>query len=316
VKHLATHLLKESLLKNNCPKENMKKEILLFCNMRISLIAILFFVCAVSFGQRRTTLNTLFYERTSYLPKGLIVSIGPTIAYGKRWNATDTITSPVYSVGTYKARPRLGWTVDIGKYWITDRLILLNRFDLNLHYVRFNGSEKFNGEDIYGQSLEEKRIFHENRFGLTFSTSNIYAFGKGKWIQNELGLFADYAYKRSTCGEYNALPRAYSEKIRSQVYYGLGYGMSVSDGLYATFEVEVPILELFPNTLGDIRMNYFHSHYCPIVFKASLLFGKHKPEKPCDAIKKGPSDVSADKPGKHKGGSLFGPDVKKKRKRK
>ncbi len=294
----------------------MNKEIVLFCNMRMSVFVILFFVSALSFGQRRTTLNTLFYERTSYMPKGLIVSIGPTIAYGKRWNATDTIASPDFSAGTYKARPRLGWTADIGKYWITDRLIFLNRFDLNVHYVRFNGSEKFNGEDAFGQSIYEKRIFHENRFGLTFSTSNITPFGKGKWIQNEFGIFADYAYKRSTRGEYYALPRAYSEKIRSQVYYGLGYGMAVNDGLYATFEVEVPVLQIFPNTLGDIRMDYFHSHYCPIVFKASLLFGKHKPEKSCDAIKKGPSDVSTDKPGKHNGGDLFGPDVKRKRKRK
>ena len=249
------------------------------------------------------------------MPKGLIVSIGPTIAYGKRWNATDTIASPDFSAGTYKARPRVGWTADIGKYWVTDKLIFLNRFDLNVHYIRFNGSEKFNGEDEYGQSIYEKRIFHENRFGLTFSTSNITPFGKGKWIQNELGVFADYAYKRSTRGEYYALPRAYSEKIRSQLYYGLGYGMLVNDGLYATFEVEVPVLQFFPNTLGEIRMDYFHSHYIPIVFKASLLFAKHKPDRTCDDVNKGPKDVSTDKPGRHDGGDLFGPDIKRKKKK-
>ena len=98
--------------------------------MRMIVCAMLFFVCAVSFGQRTTTLKTLFYERTSYMPKGLIVSIGPTVAFGKRWNTIDTISSPDYAAGTFKARPRLGWTADIGKYWITDRLIFLNRFDL------------------------------------------------------------------------------------------------------------------------------------------------------------------------------------------
>jgi hypothetical protein len=250
------------------------------------------------------------------MPKGLIVSVGPTLAIGQRWNATDTILNPAFSAGTYKARPRVGWTADIGKYWVTDKLIFLNRFDLNVHYIRFNGTEKFNGKDEFGQSIYEKRIFHENRFGLTFSTSNITPFGKGKWIQNELGIFADYAYKRSTRGEYYALPRTYSEKIRSQLYYGLGYGMAVNDGLYATFEVEVPVLQFFPNTLGEIRMNYFHSHYIPIVFKASLLFAKHKPNRSCEDVNKGPSDVSTDKPGKHDGGDLFGPDIKKKRKRK
>jgi len=308
-------LIKTVLLKNNYSLGNKNEENLLICKMRLSIFTILFFVSALSFGQRRTTLKTLFYERTSYLPNGLVVSIGPTVAYGKRWSAVDTISSPVYSVGTYKARPRIGWTADIGKYWVTDKLFLLNRFDLNVHYVRFNGSEKFNGEDVFGQTIEEKRIFHENRFGLTFSTSNIYPFGKGKWIQNELGVFADYAYKRSTCGEYFALPRSYSEKIRSQVYYGLGYGMAINDGLYATFEVEVPVLQLFPNTLGDIRMDYFHSHYCPIVFKASILFAKHKPNRSCEDVNKGPSDVSTDKPGKHDGGDLFGPDIKRKKKK-
>ena len=289
---------------------------MLICNMRISIFAILFLVSVPSFGQRRTTLKTLFYERTSYMPKGLIVSVGPTLAIGQRWNSLDTISYPTFSAGTYKARPRAGWTADIGKYWITDKLIFMNRFDLNVHYVRFNGSEKFSGEDEFGQSIYEKRIFHENRFGLTFSTSNITPFGKGKWIQNEFGVFADYAYKRSTCGEYYALPRAYSEKIRSQLYYGLGYGMVVNDGLYATFEVEVPVLQIFPNTFGDIRMDYFHSHYIPVVFKASLLFAKHKPDRTCDDVNKGPKDVNSDKPGKHDGGDLFGPDIKKKRKRK
>lgn len=287
-----------------------------YCIMRITVFATLFFLTAVSFGQRRTTLKTLFYERTSYMPKGLIVSIGPTVAYGKRWNATDTIQGSEYSAGNYKARPRVGWTADIGKYWVTDKLVFFNRFDLNAHYVRFNGSEKFNGEDIFGQSLYEKRIFQENRFGLAFSTSNIYPFGKGKWIQNEFGIFGDYAFKRSTRGEYYALPRSYSEEIRSQLYYGLGYGMAINDGLYATLEVEVPVLQIYPNALGDIRMNYFHSHYCPVVFKVSLLFAKHKPDRTCDDVHKGPSDVSSDKPGKHDGGDLFGPDIKKKRKRK
>jgi hypothetical protein len=63
-------------------------------------------------------------------------------------------------------------------------------------------------------------------------------------------------------------------------------------------------------------MDYFHSHYCPIVFKASLLFGKHKPIKACDEVKKAPVDINLENPGKHDNDNLFGPDVKRKRKRK
>jgi hypothetical protein len=278
----------------------------------LALVFLLF--CSLgAVAQQRPTLKTLFYDQTEFEAKGVSLSIGPTVTYGQHLSADDIITSPVYSSGTYKARPRVGWNAEFDKYWINQKLIFFNRFDLGIHYVRFNGSEHFSGQDIFGGNLTEKRIFHENRVGLNFSGMNIYPLTKRSWIQNKVGVVGDYAYKRSTTGEYYSLPRSYSEQFRAQLIYGIGYGRVLSDGLFASFEVEVPFMQVYPGALVDMRMHYFHSHYYPIVGKITLHWAKHKPIRECDKVRPGP-DASPENGGKHKKSDLFGPEQKKKKK--
>jgi hypothetical protein len=258
----------------------------------------------------------LFYERTDYLPHGITVAVGPTITHSTRWDRDDELLFPAYVKGTFSTRPRIGWNVGVSKYWMNKRLIFFNRIDLGLTYKRFNGSEKFNGVDMFGGDVFEKRIFHENRGGIFLSGSNIYGLSKSSWIQTKIGVGVDYAYKRSTEGEYYNLPRNYSELFRAQSYIGLGMGKKLSDGLFVLGEFEAPLFQLFPGIFVDQRMHYFHSHYYPIQFKVSLMWAKHKPVRSCDEIKKGPEDVSTDKPGRHDKSTLFGPDMKKSKKKK
>jgi len=281
-----------------------------------SLLIFALLLSSISAGQQKASLSSLFYERTDYLANGIAVGVGPNITYSTRWNREDELFAPAYVNGTFSTRPRLGWNVSLAKYWLNQRVIFFNRIDLGLQYKRFNGSESFEGIDTWGGTISEKRIFHENRAGIYISGSNIKGFNKFNWLQTKVGAGFDYAYKRSTKGEFYNLPRNYSEPWRGGVFVGLGIGRQISDGLFATIELEAPLIQFYPGRFVDQRMYYFHSHYYPIQLKASIMWGKHKPKRTCDDVNKGPENVSKEDAGKHKSNDLFGPDMKKSKKKK
>jgi hypothetical protein len=97
---------------------------------------------------------------------------------------------------------------------------------------------------------------------------------------------------------------------------GVGVGRQISDGLFATVEMDAPLFQFYPGVFVDQRMHYFHSHYYPIQLKVSLMWGKHKPKRTCDDVNKGPENVSKEDAGKHQGNDLFGPDMRKSKKKK
>jgi len=45
----------------------------------------------LTFGQKKASLSSLFYERTDYLPKGISLAVGPNITYSTRWNREDEL---------------------------------------------------------------------------------------------------------------------------------------------------------------------------------------------------------------------------------
>lgn len=279
-------------------------------------VLLMVILTGLTFGQKKASLSSLFYERTDYLPKGITLAVGPTVTYSTRWNREDELFVPAYVNGTFSTRPRVGWNASLAKYWINQRLLFFNRIDLGVQYKRFNGSELFEGVDAWGGSISEKRIFHENRAGLYLSGSNVMGFKKYNWLQTKLGAGIDYAYKRSTEGEFYNLPRNYSESWRAGVFVGLGVGRQISDGLFATVEMDAPLFQFYPGVFVDQRMHYFHSHYYPIQLKVSLMWAKHKPKRTCDDVNKGPENVSKEDAGKHQGNDLFGPDMRKSKKKK
>ncbi|MFN8776177.1 MAG: hypothetical protein ACK5XV_05350 [Flavobacteriales bacterium] len=291
------------------------------------LIAALVWLFALpSSGQSGRQFRKLHYE-SDFQSRGWFFAPGMTWMMPSATDRQNTRISnleqandTLYS-GSFSAGGRPGLYLGIGRHKFVDGYYFINHIDFGGHFKMLRGIEEFSGLVKADSMLAETQNagrFSESFAGLFFRVSNIAQLGSTTWIHNSFGLNAEYRVisRRSYDGLSTGMAHSFPEAFQGQLHYRIGLGWKADPGLYFLLSAETPILNLYPFYDGKSTLPYFSTRYRPVILTLNVMFLDRTKSKPCEN-QPGRSSTQVDKenPGRNAAGDLFGPDVKRKVKR-
>ncbi|MBL7943547.1 MAG: hypothetical protein JNM00_12305, partial [Flavobacteriales bacterium] len=280
-------------------------------------------------GQQQREYSPLYVSHNKYLPRGWTFAPGLTYMFPAQGSRDELRTvfseseiDTLYN-GTFKAAGRPGFCLEAGRHHFLDRFYFLHHIDYGARFTMLRGSESFSGmmkADSVMIPVDNKGTFSESFASVFFNASNTWQLSDNTWIHNSLGFHADYRVisNRSYEGPVTGMLQQFPENFLLQLHYKIGFGWRPEPGIYLMPMLETPILSLVPLDDGKSTLPYFSSRYRPVIFTLRIMFldkmknmGPECGNQPRDGGM--PTGVDKESAGKHKGSSLFGPDVKSKR---
>lgn len=255
----------------------------------VILIAVLCSSAGISqAGRQFTPLYNL--SSSQYLNKGWHLAPGMTYMFPASINRSETrltTTDSLYS-GDFTAAGKLGLYVEFGRHKFTDVLLVMDYFDYGLGFKGLRGTEEFMGRvlvDSLGTTVdaENKGFFSEGFVTGFFNASKITQVGDNSFIQNSLGLNADYrVYKKHEFeGNADHFLQSFPGNFQFQLHYKLGFGYHLDKNLYVIPSIETPILTFYEFDDGKSTFQYFSSRYRPVIFTLRFLWFDKRPNRDC-----------------------------------
>lgn len=155
-------------------------------------------------------------------------------------------------------RSKMGAFLAIGRYKIFEYPGIFRYLDYGLAYKSLRGKEVNTGEK-----------FGDHFVSGHFNLNNSIHINKYSFIQNTLGINADYAILRFNTGD---SPSAFITSL----HYKFGFGYKVNKKLMIIPSIETPILNILPFEQGRSSMAYLSSRYRPMIISLRFLLLKEK----------------------------------------
>jgi hypothetical protein len=266
-------------------------------------------------------------DKTEYQSKGWFFAPGITLMLPTDADRIPTrvikpngVLDTLYS-GVFNGKSRVGLYLEGGRHHFTDKFIGVHSWDYGIHIKMLRGRETFDGQVKVDTTLLE--VNNTGKFSQTFAgafvnASNILRLNNAWYIQNSLGLNADFRvlsrinYQGPTTG----MPQEYPNWMVFQLHYKLGFCWKADPGLYFMPSIETPVLSLYPFDDGKSTMQYFSTRYRPIIISVRVMFLDKRKGRSCENQPGHMSEIDAENPGKHKKSDIFGREVNQKKMRK
>jgi len=208
----------------------------------------------------------------------------------------------VYQVN-YDHAGRLGFGFEFGRFKVIDNSRLISHIELNLGVKVFRGTERFEAvlddpDTANPSTLNGEGTWQQTYATMSFDASNIMQFSSTSFLQNTLGVNADYRVVDNANYDDRGLPIALDSPTRFifQAHYRLGWGVKVARNMIVIPSIETPIVTFYQFDDLKSTLKIFNSRYRPLIFRVSILLLDKKAGRKC------PSD----KPKRKKSESLFG----------
>jgi hypothetical protein len=266
----------------------------------------------MTFAQEGRQYSSIYTPGT-FKNRGWFFAPGITYMLPSKFNRTETrivnselLNDTLFS-GEFQQRGKIGIYAEVGRHYFLKDLYLIHHLDFGIHVKNLRGTEDFSGRvqvDSVMMSTENAGYFGEVFGGAFFNVSNITQLSDKTWIQNSIGVNADYRfisnrdYEGPTTGMIQEFPNAFL----GQLHYKLGFGWKPESGVYIVPSIETPILTVFPMDDGKSTLQYFFSRYRPIIFTLRIGFLDKVADRECKTI-----DNSGSKP------QLWDKDMRKKK---
>jgi hypothetical protein len=267
--------------------------------MNFKFLTLLFFsmLSIVVDAQRSKQLTPLYTNGTAYRNTGWFVSPGITYMlpeYGKR-EITEYVPNSesrdtLYS-GQYKRTGRIGIYADAGRHHFMLDNMLVHHIDYGIHFKMLRGTEKFEGLSKQSGALTpalSSAKFSESFVGAFFNASNIIQVKNKWWIQNSLGVNADFRVisRRTIDNATYGATMNYPDFFLAQLHYKLGVGWKPEAGIYIVPSIETPILNAFPWDSGKSTLQYFAGRYRPLIFSVRIQWLSKAKARKCEGMPK------------------------------
>lgn len=296
--------------------------------MKVKSLVIFCLAIVVSlnaFTQREKHIEPLYNTGTSYQNKGWFVAPGITYMLPEYRSRTETGYVPgadgsdTLYTGDYKRAGRIGIYAEAGRHHFLEDTYLIHHIDYGIHFKKLTGKENFNGFTRVGDALapvESAGIFKESFVGAFFNASNIIQVKSNLWLQNSLGVNADFRVisNRSISNSAYGAQMNYPGMFLAQLHYKIGFGWKPEPGIFILPMIETPILTAFPWDDGKSTLQYFSGRYRPLIFTLRIEWLSKRSARTCDPRPSGPGEVDKEKTGKHNHSGLWGPESKKMKK--
>lgn len=288
--------------------------------MKISSAILLLLLSLASWAQTSRQAIPIYVPGTAYKNTGWFIA--PGITYMLPVNRNESLTGYVGSrenldtafTGDFSRKGKIGLYLEGGRHhFITDR-ILIDHIDYGLHFKMLRGSDDFIGLVNASNAfvpVQSNSKFSQSFAGLFFNASNIAQISNSFWIQNGLGVNADFRIiNRLNAGPAFGAEWNYPSFPVAQVHYKFSFGWKPEPGIYIIPSIETPILNLYAWDDFKSTLPYFSGRYRPIIISLRVQWLSKSQSRKCEN-QPGRGPEIGDKSGKHKGNDLWGPQDKK-----
>lgn len=260
------------------------------------------------FGQReymsQYQYQDLFPVHKKFMPSGWFFSPGITYQLIRfqdpevdRFENNDTLITSIED-----PRGKLGLYLDVGRYHITDKSLLLEYIDYGIHVKQFRGAEQYTGM-IYNKPITEEQepsdIYEgEGHFtqwygGAFFNANHVWQISDYRFIQNSLGVNVDFRFANNH-GYENPNPlmdqHALGQPFMAQLHYKLAYGFKVNQQVFVIPALETPILTALPWSNGRSTYGFFSSRFRPLILSVRILFLRERGKRDCPPVYGDPTE--------------------------
>ncbi len=292
--------------------------------MKLFLFIILASGTLIVSAQRGRQMEPIYAHGTAYRNVGWFVAPGITymLPEYRKQDITEyvpnTETNDTLYSGLYSRTGKIGLYVEGGRHHFFPEQRLVHHIDYGVHFKMLRGTEKFEGVSKAGTAMVpalSEGKFSESFAGAFFNATNIIQVKNNLWIQNSLGLNADFRVisKRDISNDAYGAQMQYPGFFLAQLHYKLGFGWKPEAGMYIIPSIETPLITAFPWDNGKSTLQYFTGRYRPIIFTIRIQWLSKASKRKCEGMPNpdGPGELDKDSPGKHENSGLWGPDQKK-----
>jgi hypothetical protein len=261
--------------------------------MRIAFLALMLILlqsATMAQSMHRKKNRDVFPTYGNYDRKGWIIS--PLFTYTLRpfRNATEQlpINDAQYYDVEYSAVGRIGLGIEGGRFYVLDSSPIINYFDFTLGFKNLRGVERFTATVVDSNGASSNVVSGDGVFGQNFITLSLNAHKINQvsdvsFIQNSLGVNADYRISETYTYNDRGLPieLASTNPIFAQLHYRFGMGFKISPNVIIVPSIETPILTLYEFDNFKSTLSVFNSRYRPIIGRVSILLHDSKKDRQC-----------------------------------
>ncbi len=261
--------------------------------MRIALLAlIIIFIQSVTVAQSmyRKKNRDIFPTYGNYERKGWIISPMFTYTFRPIKNATEQlpVNDAQYYDMEYNAVGRIGLGIEAGRFYVLDNSPLISYIDFTLGFKNLRGVERFTANLVDSNVptstvVSGDGVFGQNFVSFSFNAHKINQVSDMSFIQNSLGINADYRISDNFTYNNRGLPIELSatNPLFAQIHYRFGMGFKIAPNVIIVPSIETPILKLYE--FDDFRstLSVFNSRYRPIIGRVTVMLHDSKKDRQC-----------------------------------
>ena len=189
--------------------------------------------------------------------------------------ASSTVQLNDDSIFNFGPSPRPGIALNIGKYHSMKKGHKIVKYiDYNLGYKLLWYKE---AHDFYIPSkdslIEFSNYSYAHYVSLNFNLNNVYSFSDYVFLQNTLGINADYRFVSASNGSTSNSVNEPS-KFVVQLHYKLGLGIMLDNDIAIIPYIEIPVLNITPQQTNFSQLDYFSGSYQSILIGVRVMLFK------------------------------------------
>ena len=204
-----------------------------------------------------------------FRPSGWLFDAGITGTFSTSQNKSSIIGDSTLTAG---GQIRPGVALNVGRYQSLKKgHKIIKYIDYNLGYKMLWNNETqnitVNNQDVvYNNTLDNTAHYINANFNL----NNIISFTDYLFLQNSLGINADYRFANSLDG--NGMNGSIQpDAFVVQAHYKLGFGIMIDNNIALIPYAEIPVFNITPSQQNFSQLDYFNQSYQSFIIGARLM---------------------------------------------
>ena len=228
----------------------------------------------------------VFPSADKFKPSGWMFGAGVTGTFGFEEKKESITMNNITYDASYTTQIRPGIMLEVGRYTnFTKGKFLKGRLfryiDYSLAYKALWSREKFELTNTATETIEGTNNSGQHYLSLNFNVNNIIDLPDYNFIQNAIGINADYRFTENRSEEYPAGIAVNNDpgSFIAQAHYKLGFGFKFDNDIMIVPSIEVPVFNLTPTQDEFSRLDFFNSSFQAVIVRVQVLLFKLGPTK-------------------------------------
>ena len=216
--------------------------------------------------------NYAYPSPSNFHQGGWLFDAGLTGTFGLSKPESQTIGDTTLS---YPFQVRPGIALGVGRYYnLKKGRNIIRYIDASLGYKMLWNAEK--------QTIESSSLFNTTNntsdnvahyVNLNFNLNNVISLSSYSFIQNTIGINADYRFSESVANNTRSTTPSPPTFV-AQFHYKLAFGFMVDTDISVIPYLEVPLFNITPSQSQFSQLDYFHQSYQTVIIGVRVMLFK------------------------------------------